>query len=155
MRPISCTATAAPTIRGWSPIGAFTASDRKGELGLRRVPRIRRRPTHPSVMQFDSGPPVHFLFGVDMADEPPLEIVVALHVGTVTYANIGATDRIDFAVIGPAVNLVSRIEGVAKALDRPILFSSDFARALGDGMVSPGLHDLRGLATPQELFAPA
>jgi adenylate cyclase len=90
-----------------------------------------------------------------MADEPPLEIVVALHIGTVNYGNIGAADRLDFTVIGPAVNLVSRIEGVAKALDRPILASSDFARALGDGMVSLGLHDLRGLATPQQLFAPA
>jgi adenylate cyclase len=90
-----------------------------------------------------------------MADEPPLEIVVALHVGTVTYGNIGATDRLDFTVIGPAVNLVSRIEGVAKTLDRPIIVSRDFARALGDGVVSLGLHDLRGLATPQELFAPA
>jgi adenylate cyclase len=90
-----------------------------------------------------------------MADERPLEIVVALHVGMVTYGNIGATDRLDFTVIGPAVNLVSRIEGVAKALVRPIIVSSDFARALGDGVVSLGLHDLRGLATPQELFAPA
>ena len=106
-------------------------------------------------MRFDSGPPVHFLFGVDMADEPPLEIVVALHVGTVIYANIGATDRLDFTVIGPAVNLVSRIDGVAKALSWPILVSSDFAQALGDGFVSVGLHHLRGLAMPHELFAPA
>jgi adenylate cyclase len=90
-----------------------------------------------------------------MADEPPLEIVVALHVGTVNYGNIGAADRLDFTVIGPAVNLVSRIEGVAKALDRPILVSSDFARALGDGVVSLGPHHLRGLAMPHELFAPA
>jgi adenylate cyclase len=90
-----------------------------------------------------------------MADEPSLEIVVALHVGTVTYGNIGAADRLDFTVIGPAVNLVSRIEGVAKALGRPILVSGDFAKALGDGVVSLGLHDLRGLTTPQELFAPA
>jgi hypothetical protein len=51
--------------------------------------------------------------------------------------------------------LVSRIEGVAKALDRPILVSSDFAQALGDGLVSVGLHHLRGLAMPHELFAPA
>src|SRR5262249_60876087 len=42
--------------------------------------------------------------------EPPLEIVVALHVGTAIYGNIGAADRLDFTVIGPAVNLVSRIE---------------------------------------------
>jgi adenylate cyclase len=90
-----------------------------------------------------------------MADEPPLEIVVALHIGTVSYGNIGAADRLDFTVIGPAVNLVSRIEGVAKALDRPILVSSDFAQALGDGLVSVGLHHLRGLAMPHELFAPA
>jgi adenylate cyclase len=90
-----------------------------------------------------------------MADEPPLEIVVALHIGTVSYGNIGAADRLDFTVIGPAVNLVSRIEGMAKALDRPILVSSDFAQALGDGLVSVGLHHLRGLAMPHELFAPA
>jgi class 3 adenylate cyclase len=46
--------------------------------------------------------------------------------------------------IGPAVNLVSRIEGVAKALDRPILVSRDFARALGDGVVSLGLLPVAG-----------
>jgi len=50
-----------------------------------------------------------------LGDEPPLEIVVALHVGTAIYGNIGAADRLDFTVIGPAVNLVSRIEAVAKA----------------------------------------
>jgi adenylate cyclase len=90
-----------------------------------------------------------------MAGEPPLEIVVALHVGTVNYGNIGAADRLDFTVIGPAVNLVSRIEAVAKALDRPILVSLDVAAALGGGVVSLGRHRLRGLAAPQELFAPA
>ena len=51
-----------------------------------------------------------------LVDEPPLEIVVALHIGTAIYGNIGAADRLDFTVIGPAVNLVSRIEAVAKAL---------------------------------------
>jgi adenylate cyclase len=49
-----------------------------------------------------------------MAGEPPLEIVVALHVGAVIHGNIGAADRLDFTVIGPAVNLVSRVEAVAK-----------------------------------------
>jgi len=90
-----------------------------------------------------------------MQGEPPLEIVIALHIGTVNYGNIGAVDRLDFTVIGPAVNLVSRIEAAAKALGRPIVVSDDFAATLGGGMVSLGRHQLRGLATPHELFAPA
>jgi adenylate cyclase len=90
-----------------------------------------------------------------LVDEPPLEIVVALHIGTAIYGNIGAADRLDFTVIGPAVNLVSRIEALAKALDQPIVVSDDFARAY-DGPLQPlGRHELRGLATPHDLFAPA
>jgi adenylate cyclase len=87
-------------------------------------------------------------------EEPPLEIVVALHVGTAIYGNIGAADRLDFTVIGPAVNLVSRIEAVAKALDLPIIVSDDFARAYGGPLRPLGRHELRGLATPHDLFAP-
>jgi adenylate cyclase len=89
-----------------------------------------------------------------MADEPPLEIVVALHVGTVIYGNIGAADRLDFTVIGPAVNLVSRVEAVAKALQVPIVVSGDFARAYGAPLRSLGRHRLRGLSASHELFAP-
>jgi adenylate cyclase len=89
-----------------------------------------------------------------MRDEPPLDIVIALHVGTVNYGNIGAADRLDFTVIGPAVNLVSRIENAAKLLGRSIVVSAELAAAL-DGVVSLGRHRLRGLARPQELFAPA
>jgi adenylate cyclase len=89
-----------------------------------------------------------------MEGEPPLDIVIALHVGTAHYGNIGAADRLDFTVIGPAVNLVSRIENAAKMLGQPIVVSADLAAAL-DGFVSLGRHRLRGLATPQELFAPA
>ena len=47
--------------------------------------------------------------------EPPLRMVIALHYGAVTYGNIGSADRVDFTVIGPAVNLVSRIEAIAKS----------------------------------------
>ena len=87
-------------------------------------------------------------------DEPPLHIVVALHVGTAIYGNIGAANRLDFTVIGPAVNLVSRVEAVAKALDLPIVVSDEFARAYGRPLRSLGTHQLRGLAAPHELFAP-
>jgi adenylate cyclase len=90
-----------------------------------------------------------------IVDEPPLEIVVALHIGTAIYGNIGAADRLDFTVIGPAVNLVSRIESVAKGLNLPIVVSDDFASAYGKPLRPLGRHQLRGLAAPHDLFAPA
>jgi adenylate cyclase len=89
-----------------------------------------------------------------MAGEPPLEIVVALHVGTVMYGNIGAANRLDFTVIGPAVNLTSRVEAIAKTINVPIIVTDSFATAFEGSLVSLGRHRLRGLATPHELFAP-
>jgi adenylate cyclase len=90
-----------------------------------------------------------------LVGELPLEIVVALHIGTAIYGNIGAADRLDFTVIGPAVNLVSRIEAVAKNLNLPIVVSDDFARAYGEPLRPLGRHQLRGLTTPHDLFAPS
>ena len=84
----------------------------------------------------------------------PLEIVVALHVGKAIYGNVGSAERLDFTVIGPAVNLVSRIEAVAKTLNVPIIVSDDFARAYGQPLRPLGLHKLRGLARAHNLFAP-
>jgi adenylate cyclase len=84
----------------------------------------------------------------------PLEIVVALHIGKAIYGNVGSAERLDFTVIGPAVNLVSRIEAVAKTLNVPIIVSDDFARAYGQPLHPLGLHKLHGLATPHDLFAP-
>jgi hypothetical protein len=81
-------------------------------------------------------------------------MVVALHCGTVIYGNIGAAARLDFTVIGPAVNLVSRVETVAKALDLPIVVSEAFAHAYGGDLRSLGRHELRGLAGSHELFSP-
>ena len=89
-----------------------------------------------------------------MDGEPPLEVIVALHVGTAFYGNIGAADRLDFTVVGPAVNLVSRLQTVGKALDQQIIVSDDFARAYDAPLTSLGQHELRGLTAPHELFAP-
>jgi adenylate cyclase len=91
---------------------------------------------------------------VPLVGGPPLEIVIALHYGTVIYGNVGAADRLDFTVIGPAVNLVSRIEAVAKSLDLALIVSDDFAHAYGGTLKSLGLHQLRGLELPHELFVP-
>jgi adenylate cyclase len=87
--------------------------------------------------------------------EAPPRIVIALHYGSVIYGNIGSSDRLDFTVIGPAVNLVSRVEAVAKALDLPLVVSDDFAEIHGDPLPSIGAHNLRGLQRPHELFAPS
>ena len=57
-------------------------------------------------------------------------------------------------MIGPAVNLVSRIEAIAKSLDLPLIVSDDFAHAYGEALRSLGLHQLRGLDLPHELFIP-
>ena len=48
----------------------------------------------------------------------PLPFGVALHLGEMLWGNIGAADRLDFTAIGPAVNLVSRLEGLCRPLDR-------------------------------------
>jgi adenylate cyclase len=90
-----------------------------------------------------------------MAGEPALQIVVALHAGVVIYGNVGAVDRLDFTVIGPAVNLVSRVENVAKALDEPIVVTDDFAQAYAGSLKSLGVHQFRGVAKPRELFSAA
>jgi adenylate cyclase len=87
-------------------------------------------------------------------DEAPLRIVIALHYGTVIYGNIGAADRLDFTVVGPAVNLVSRAEAVAKSLDEPLVVTDEIAKLLGDALRSLGRFRLRGLNKERELFAP-
>jgi len=84
-----------------------------------------------------------------------LEVVVALHYGVATYGNIGSADRLDFTVIGPAVNLVSRIEAIGKSLDLPLIVSDDFARVYGQQLKPLGMHKLRGLEQPHELFTAA
>ena len=87
---------------------------------------------------------------------PTAELYLALHVGDVFYGNIGSKDRLDFTVIGPAVNEVSRILTMSRSVEQDVLLSSSFAAALGADMrhqlVSIGRYALRGVAQPQELF---
>jgi adenylate cyclase len=86
---------------------------------------------------------------------PEIRFGLALHLGEVTYGNIGAPDRLDFTVIGPAVNHANRLEKLAGALGRPLVASASLAAAAPDAaLVSLGRHSLRGLAEPQEVFAP-
>lgn len=83
-----------------------------------------------------------------------LDFGVALHVGDVMYGNIGTAQRLDFTVIGPAVNLTARLESLAASLGEPILVSAEIAEAIGDGAQSVGRHALKGMAAPVEAFRP-
>ncbi len=84
--------------------------------------------------------------------QPTLRCGIALHLGDVMYGNIGSPNRLDFTVIGPAVNLVSRIESLCKRLDRPLLASAAVAAGCDDRLRSLGWHPVRGLAEPVEVY---
>jgi adenylate cyclase len=83
---------------------------------------------------------------------PPLPFGVALHLGEVLWGNIGAADRLDFTAIGPAVNLVSRLEGLCRPLERTVLVSGAFAAEATAPLIPLGTHALRGIAAPCAVF---
>jgi adenylate cyclase len=87
--------------------------------------------------------------------KPIAAVDLALHLGEVLYGNVGAVDRLDFTVIGPAVNEVARIETLCEPLGRKVLVSAEFAAALGDSpRLQPlGRHELRGVREPREIYA--
>jgi adenylate cyclase len=84
--------------------------------------------------------------------EAALRFGIALHLGDVTYGNVGAPGRLDFTVIGPAVNEAARLEAMCKVLSRPVIISAELARVLPEALVSLGFHALRGIRQPHELF---
>jgi adenylate cyclase len=84
-----------------------------------------------------------------------LDFGVALHLGEVLYGNIGSSERLDFTVVGSAVNEASRIEGLCRPLQRKVLVSNMFSEAAvasAGRLISVGVHALRGIREPQELF---
>lgn len=82
----------------------------------------------------------------------PIRAGVSLARGPVMYGNIGDVERLDFTVIGPAVNLATRLEDLTRDLDPPIVFSKEVAEYNGRSNRSLGHHSLKGIAQPQEAF---
>jgi adenylate cyclase len=86
---------------------------------------------------------------------PATDLYLALHCGQVVYGNFGSRERLDFTVVGPAVNEVSRIAAMCRLVDQPVLFSQAFCESLGTDqspLVSIGRFALRGVEQPQHLF---
>jgi adenylate cyclase len=83
-------------------------------------------------------------------------IYLGLHIGDVFYGNIGSKERLDFTVVGQAVNETNRIASMCRSADRDVLFSSAFRESLPEAerqrLVSVGRYALRGVSRPQELF---
>ena len=85
---------------------------------------------------------------------PVTDLYLGLHIGEVFYGNVGSRERLDFTVIGPAVNETSRIATMCRSAEQPVLVSDAFAK-VGDNarrLVSVGRYALRGVGKPQELF---
>ena len=80
---------------------------------------------------------------------------LALHVGELLYGNLGSPRRLDFTVLGAAVNMAARMEAMCGSLDQKVIVSEAFAEALGEArgaLVSLGRYALKGIARPEELF---
>jgi len=82
------------------------------------------------------------------------ECGIALHFGDVLYGNVGGRRRLDFTVIGPAVNLASRLESLTRKLARPVVVSASFAAVHGGAFAELGAHSFKGIARAEMVFAP-
>ena len=86
---------------------------------------------------------------------PVTDTHLALHVGELLYGNLGSPRRLDFTVLGAAVNMAARMEAMCGSLDQKVIVSCAFAEAAGDArsaLVSLGRYALKGIARPEELF---
>ncbi len=82
----------------------------------------------------------------------PLSVGFGCHLGSVLYGNIGTETRLDFTVMGPAVNLTSRLESMCKSLGTQLTVSKDVAQSYGEYLQSFGVHSVKGVAEPVEIW---
>ncbi|MEZ5926775.1 MAG: adenylate/guanylate cyclase domain-containing protein [Hyphomicrobiaceae bacterium] len=89
-----------------------------------------------------------------MAGKSPLDFGIGLHLGEVTYGNVGIPSRLTFSAFGAAVNEVARLDGLTKALGEPVLATKAFADAVEHDWRSLGQHAMKGIARKMKVYAP-
>lgn len=89
----------------------------------------------------------------ETAARPLVRMGLALHFGDVMFGNIGGRDRLDFTVIGPAVNRSARLEALSKPLGRQVLASAEFAALCAEPLEPLGTHPLKGVEGTHPVFA--
>ena len=87
--------------------------------------------------------------------QPSIQFGVGLNIGEVIYGNVGARDRLDFTVMGPAVNRTARLEALTKSVGETILVSKEFADRCSRSMRFCGAHQVKGIAEPLQAYCPA
>lgn len=86
-------------------------------------------------------------------EKPELAIGIGLNVGEVSYGNIGSQGRLDFTVLGSAVNLASRVEGLTKSIGKRVLSTTSIATHIAELFTSCGNHEVRGVSSPIQIFS--
>lgn len=81
-----------------------------------------------------------------------IEFGIGIDYGPVTFGNIGSPDRLDFTVVGSAVNIASRVQGLCKQLGEQILLTAQVQRNLNVGTELNGQYELKGLGKPVEVY---
>ena len=97
----------------------------------------------------------HAAHGIAALADLSVPFGIGIHYGEVLYGNVGARARLDFTILGQAVNIASRVEACCGRLDKSVLISETVADALGPGPVPVSTEPIKGLDTPMRLFAPA
>jgi|SRR5579862_711119 len=85
-------------------------------------------------------------------DGPAVDFGIALHLGQVIYGNVGVPERLQFTLVGPAVNVVVRVQDLTKVLGSPLLATAPFADAVAGPWRPLGAHALRGFEAPMPIL---